>query len=87
MYGLALYEFSVAQRIERPPGVWEIVGSNPFHARDMLIIHFHISFLLFVTFDIMLKGSIFVHQEAVILSFRSNFFVKVKFQSESNEQD
>ena len=46
VYGLALYEFSVAQWIERPPGVWEVIGSIPvgdsnfslFHARDMLII-------------------------------------------------
>ena len=27
VYGLALPEFSVAQRIERPPGVWEVMGS------------------------------------------------------------
>ena len=29
VYGLPLHEFSVAQRIERPPGVWEVKGSNP----------------------------------------------------------
>ena len=29
VYGLALYEFSVAQWIERPLGVWEVIGSNP----------------------------------------------------------
>ena len=29
VYGLALYEFSVAQWIERPPGVLEVIGSNP----------------------------------------------------------
>ena len=29
VYGLPLHEFSVAQRIERPPGVWEVIGSNP----------------------------------------------------------
>ena len=28
VYGLALHEFSVTQWIERPPGVWEIIGSN-----------------------------------------------------------
>ena len=47
VYGLALHEFSVAQWIERPHGVWEVIGSNPVrnsgffslsHARDMLII-------------------------------------------------
>ena len=47
VYGLALHEFSVAQWIERPPGVWEVIGFNPVgdsdffslsHARDMLII-------------------------------------------------
>ena len=30
VYGLALHEFSVAQWIERPPGVWEVIGFNPF---------------------------------------------------------
>ena len=51
VYGLAPYEFSVAQvaMIECPPWVWEVVGSNPVggsdffslsHARDMLIISF-----------------------------------------------
>ena len=29
VYGLALHEFSIAQRIEHPPGVWEVIGSNP----------------------------------------------------------
>ena len=29
VYGLALHEFSVTQRIECPPGVWEVIGSNP----------------------------------------------------------
>ena len=27
VYGLALHEFSVAQWIERLPGVWEVIGS------------------------------------------------------------
>ena len=47
-YDFALHEFSVAQRIQCPPGVWENIGSNPIgdsdfslpHARDMLIISF-----------------------------------------------
>ena len=45
VYGLALLEFSIAQWIERPPGVWKVIGSNPVgdsdfslsHTRDMLI--------------------------------------------------
>ena len=28
-YGLTLHDFSVAQWIERPPGVWEVISSNP----------------------------------------------------------
>ena len=49
VYGLALHEFSVAQRTERLPGVWEDIGSDPLgdsfffslpHVRDMLIISF-----------------------------------------------
>ena len=49
LYDLAVHEFSVAQKIERPPGVWEDIGSNPIgdsdffslpHARDKLIISF-----------------------------------------------
>ena len=47
VYVLALHEFSVAQWIERPTGVWEVIGLNPVgdsdffslsHTRDMLII-------------------------------------------------
>ena len=47
VYVLALHEFSVTQWIQRPPGVWEVIGLNPvgdsdffslFHAHDMLII-------------------------------------------------
>ena len=47
VYGLTLHEFSVAQWIEHPPGVWEVIGFNPFgdsnffslsHACDTLII-------------------------------------------------
>ena len=47
VYGLALHEFSVAQWIERLPGVWEVIGSNPVadsdffcssHACEILII-------------------------------------------------
>ena len=29
VYGLALHEFAVTQRIESPPGVREVIGSNP----------------------------------------------------------
>ena len=29
VYGLALHKFSVAQWIERPPGNWQVIGSNP----------------------------------------------------------
>ena len=47
VYGLALNELSVAQSIEHPPGVWEVIGLNPVgdsdffslsHAHDMMII-------------------------------------------------
>ena len=34
VYGLALNEFSIAQWIERPPGVWEVIGSNPVGDSD-----------------------------------------------------
>ena len=33
-YGLALHGFSVAQWIERPPGVWEVIGLNPVEDLD-----------------------------------------------------
>ena len=42
VYDIAFHEFSLAQRIEHPPGVWEDVGSTfslP-HVRDMMIISF-----------------------------------------------
>ena len=29
VYGLALHKFSIAQWIERPPGNWQVIGSNP----------------------------------------------------------
>ena len=46
VYGLALHEFSIAQWVECPPSVWEVIGSNAVwdsgfslsHACDMLII-------------------------------------------------
>ena len=31
VYGFSLHEFSVAQWIERPPGVWEVISSNRVH--------------------------------------------------------
>ena len=31
-------EFSVAQWIERPPGVWEVIGSNPVRDSDFLFV-------------------------------------------------
>ena len=48
VYGLALHKFAVTQRTECPPGVWEVIASNPVgtqifsfsHARDVLIISF-----------------------------------------------
>ena len=29
VHGLALHKFFVAHRIERPPGNWQVMGSNP----------------------------------------------------------
>ena len=34
VYGLTLHEFSLAQWIERLPGVWEVIGSNPVADSD-----------------------------------------------------
>ena len=34
VYGLTLHEFSVAQRIECSPDVWEVIGSNPVRDSD-----------------------------------------------------
>ena len=34
VYDLAFHEFSVAQRIEHPPGVWEDIGSNTIKDSD-----------------------------------------------------
>ena len=36
VYGLALYEFSVAQWIQRLPDVGEVIGSNPVGDSDFL---------------------------------------------------
>ena len=44
---------------------------------------FQSSFLMYVTFDTCL-GSLFVGQEAMILSFTSNFFVYVKVFNKMN---
>ena len=39
VYGLALHEFSIAQWIECPPGVWEIIlGSNPVGDSDFFFV-------------------------------------------------
>ena len=37
VYGLSLHEFSVAQWIERPPDVWEVIGSSPVWDSDFLL--------------------------------------------------
>ena len=34
VYVLALHEFSVAQWIEHPPGVWEVIDLNPVGDSD-----------------------------------------------------
>ena len=37
--GLALHQFFVAQvDKERPPGVWEVIGSNPIGVPDFFIV-------------------------------------------------
>ena len=41
VYGLPLHEFSVDQWIERPPGVWEVIGSNPDGDSDFSLSHSH----------------------------------------------
>ena len=40
VHGLAraLHEFSIAQWIERPPGVWEVIGSNPVGDSDFFFV-------------------------------------------------
>ena len=39
VHGLALHEFSIAQCIEHPPGVWEIIlGSNPVGDSDFFFV-------------------------------------------------
>ena len=49
VYGLALYEFSVAQWIERPPGVWEVIGSNPVGVSDFFFVQrsWHADYFIF----------------------------------------
>ena len=37
IYGLALHEFSIAQWIERLPGVWEVIGLNPVGDSDFFL--------------------------------------------------
>ena len=37
VYGLSLHEFSIPQWIERPPGVWEVIGSNPVEDSDFFL--------------------------------------------------
>ena len=39
-YGLALHEFSVAQLIERPPGVWAVIGSIRGGLCSLPMMHF-----------------------------------------------
>ena len=34
VYGLALHEFPIAQVDRAPPGVWEVIGSNPVGDSD-----------------------------------------------------
>ena len=38
VYGLALHEFSVAQYIECPPGVCEVIGLNPVRDLDFFFV-------------------------------------------------
>ena len=38
VYGLALLEFSIAQWIERSPGVWEVISSNPVGDSDFFFV-------------------------------------------------
>ena len=38
VYGLALHEFAVTQRTERPPGVWGVIGSNPVGDSDFFFL-------------------------------------------------
>ena len=37
VYGLAVHEFAVTQRAERPPDVWEVIGSNPVGDSDFFL--------------------------------------------------
>ena len=38
LYGLAVHEFAVTQRAERPPDVWEVIGSNPVGDSDFFFL-------------------------------------------------
>ena len=68
VYGLALHEFSVAQWIECPPIVWEVIGLNPVRDLDFFCVpcsfHLHIcslslKFTFFHSFTKSEKGYIF----------------------------
>ena len=78
VYGLALHEFSVSQRIERPPGVLVRIlsGSQIFplsHARDMLIISFsHWISVLWAG-----VGTVIVQTSSIIENFLSVSLIKL----------
>ena len=51
VYGLALHQFCVAQLIERPPGVWEVIGSIKgglciLSMMHFAVVYYRIGFLL-----------------------------------------
>ena len=61
VYGFSLHEFSVAQWIERPPGVWEVISSNRV---DDSVFFFaplscHAAYLIIIVVSPTLKFAIF----------------------------